>query len=276
MIRFDALTQTDVLLDVPGEQEGVLGHHRQVPSQRGQVQLPHVHPVDQDPTPLGAVKAQDQVHDGGLPRAGGAHQRHPLPRGNPERDPLEHPVLVSIGKPHVPKLDLPPERGHRPGAGRLLRLIQQLEDALGGGHGRLEDVVFVRQVRKRLEKHPHVAGESHQCPQGEDPGQHPPPAVPDEQGQGQRSHHRDGRAEDPIHDHRPHLGPVVSVVDLLESAEGSELLAEQLDDGHPGDGLGEVGVEPGQLPAGLPVSGPGPGPEPEGEREKGRPERQKQ
>ncbi len=66
-----------------------------------------------------------------------------------EADVAQHPVLAFIGEPDVVEFDGGDAAGAARGdsGGSTIRLgIEQLEDALGGRHGALQDVVLLAQV----------------------------------------------------------------------------------------------------------------------------------
>ena len=93
---------------------------------------------------------------------------------------LKDPVLPLVGEPHVPELDerrlvtgsrgsrgRPPRGRRRCGPPSAGSRVQELEDALAGGHGRLEDVVLLAQVLDGPVETPDVLDEGHQAAQGE-------------------------------------------------------------------------------------------------------------
>ena len=75
------------------------------------------------------------------------------------------------------------------------RLVEQLEDALRGGHRRLQDVELLRHVGDGPEEPLRVEQEGDERPERQGSLEHRAPAVPDRQGRRQRADHVDGRIE---------------------------------------------------------------------------------
>src|SRR3989454_10442337 len=113
------------------------------------------HTVEKDCAALNIVETQKKLDAGGLAGAGVADDGEGLPGSNAEGNVAEHPVFIgrvlpaAIGEPDIAEFDF--------AAGlfefqRLLRrsnrhgLVEQLEDALGGGHSRLQDIEFFAEV----------------------------------------------------------------------------------------------------------------------------------
>ena len=91
----------DVLHHRAGEQVGVLEHHGDVPTQ---IALGHVHDVnavDGDPAGINVVEPVQQVGDGGLARAGGAHEGDLLARLGIQADVLQHRLFRHIAEADV-------------------------------------------------------------------------------------------------------------------------------------------------------------------------------
>src|SRR5271169_875601 len=89
------------------------------------------------------------------------HNRKCLPRRNAEGHIAKNPILVGwllrmfVAEPHVPELNFSTWRHQllrlRIGINRD-RLVQQLENAFGSGHCRLQDIEFLAQVLNGTEK----------------------------------------------------------------------------------------------------------------------------
>ena len=139
--------------DRAGEEEDVLEHHGDAAPQPGEVPLPHVDAVDPHGPGIHVVEAQQEVGQGALAGARMAHHGQGLARPHAEGDSLEDRLAGLVGEPDVFELDLPLHPLGKPGAlggGDGGRRVQQPEDALRARHGRLEDVVFLREVGERL------------------------------------------------------------------------------------------------------------------------------
>ena len=84
---------------------------------------------------------------------------------DPKADVVQHPVFVFVREPDVVEFDGGGCARNRPGLGWRLnvrRCVEQFEDTLGGGHGRLQDVVLVAQVLNRAEESQSILEESNQ------------------------------------------------------------------------------------------------------------------
>ena len=75
--------------------------------------VPHVDAVIEHPPALYVVEAVDEVGDGGLARAGGAHEGDLLPRLGIEAHILEDGVAGLVAEIHMFKAHVPPERDQR-------------------------------------------------------------------------------------------------------------------------------------------------------------------
>ena len=157
-----------------------------------------------------------------------------------ERDVVEHDLAGGV-------LD-PLRLGH---VGDLLRLVEQLEGPLGGGHGRLDDVEDAGRLDDRLGELARVLHEGLHVAQRQLPGGDPQAADDghaDVVEVGDEAHRR-------LDDAGDELGPVAGVVELLvlllERLQGLLLAAEDGHDGVPGVHLLDVPVErAGDLPLG--------------------------
>ncbi len=238
------------------------------------------------------VEAHQQVDQRRLAGPGVADDRQPLARLGRERHTLQDPlrrfsvVLVArlvIGEPDVAELDGPLGRGgqgartRRVGHRRLH--VDQLEDALGAGHGALQDVELLGQVLNRTIEPAHVLEKRGDDAHGQRALQHVQSAVPEDERHGDGGHQLDDRPEQRVVSDRSQVGLQVFGVDLLELAELGALAAEELDHAHAGDPLLQKRVDPGEPHADVairaahvlakPVGG-----EPDGRQHQERDERQ--
>ena len=151
------VAEADVVGDRAREQVHVLQHQAEQPAHVGEIELADVDAVDRDPAARHVVEPQQQVDQRRLARAGGADDADALAGADLEADVLEHQVVVVVGEPDVveARCGPAPGAGRRAGARRRLdrhRLVEQLEDPLGRGHRRLQDVELLRHVADRPEE----------------------------------------------------------------------------------------------------------------------------
>ena len=118
------------------EQEVVLGHIGAGRPHRPDGQGVHVLPVHEQAAVRHIINAQDQVHQGGLARAGLAHDAHPLAAVDGEGDIFQHVELpVRVAEGQVAELDLAFCAGQVVDAGpvgHVHRRVQQLGDPVEG------------------------------------------------------------------------------------------------------------------------------------------------
>src|SRR5699024_651659 len=112
------LAEADVVGNGAGEQVGVLQHDAQRLPQRVLGDVPHVDAVVGDAAGVDVVKAVDEVGDGGLARAGGAHEGDLLAGLGVQADVLQDGAAFLVAKGDVVEPHVPPQR-HQ-GAVRLL------------------------------------------------------------------------------------------------------------------------------------------------------------
>ena len=123
----------------------------------------------------GVVEPQQQVGQGALAGAGVADHRDRLTRPRLERDVGQHRLVRQIGEVDPIELELAPNplRAVRPRRlDDLRRPVEQPEDALGAGHGALQDVVLLRQVGQRQVEALGVLEEGHQPADRQRAGDH--------------------------------------------------------------------------------------------------------
>src|SRR5581483_10965078 len=183
LIGYGFGAQPDVRGDGPREEVRLLQYHAEPPAQFDGIKFPDVNAVNQHAPAAYIVETQQQAEDGCLAGSGMAHQRDGFPGLYGEAQVFEHPLFAVVGEPNVLKLDasFSLTQGRRPG-GRLNshRSIQQLENTLGAGHSRLQDIVFLAEILDRAEYAERILHEGHQHANGHFPGEDPIAAV-DEQ-----------------------------------------------------------------------------------------------
>ena len=144
----------------------ILQHHAEIAAQIVEIEIADVDAADADGSALDVVEAQQQAGERGLARAGVAHHGDGLARLDAEADVARAPSLrlcrrTRRGRTRRPRA--PPETAWR-WAGDWIshRRVQQLEDALGGRHGRLQDVVLLAQILNGPEESHAVLEKGHQ------------------------------------------------------------------------------------------------------------------
>ena len=125
------LPVADVVGHGSGEQVGILQNNAQRAAQGVLPDIPHVDAVIGDGAGLNVVKPVDEIGDGGLSRAGGAHKGDLLPRLCEQGHIVEHGFLRVIAEVHVLKPHVAPQLRQesrrtffRPVAGAAVRLRQ--------------------------------------------------------------------------------------------------------------------------------------------------------
>ena len=98
-------SEADVVDDRAGEQEGLLGHHRELLAQRSRGHLAQVEAVDAHRSGARVVEARQQLDDGRLAGPGRADQGDGGARSDGEVDVVEHVVAVAVAERHVVELD---------------------------------------------------------------------------------------------------------------------------------------------------------------------------
>lgn len=276
VIRNGFVPQADVGGDIPGEQEYILLHLADGAADLLPAHVPDVRIVDPDGTLLNIIVAADQVQDGALSGAGGADEGDGLAGCDFEADILQHPVflLPGIGEPDVVKGDLSADFGKDD---RILFLrngrlrVEQGEDLLRGGDGALQRGELLRQLLNRLEEGIDILQEDVQRADGDGPAEHLPAAGEHDDHQGGNAQQIDTGAEDGKDHHLPETGVVEGAVLLLKFLKLLLLLAEDPDDLHAGQMLGEKRVQRRQPRADQPVGFAADHPEKQGQ---GRDDRQ--
>src|SRR5579883_55782 len=262
------VAEADVVVDGPREEEHVLRRDAHAAAQLALGEVPDVESVEEDPPPLGIVEPHQEVEEGSLARAGGADERHVLARLHDEGDPPQGPrPFVLVGEPDVLDLDPPPggREGHR--GRRVLdahRFVQDPEDALGGGHRRLQDVELVREVPDRVEEPLGVLDGRHDLAQGGDPAHGLAAAVPEEDCDAHGPQELDRGVELGEGPRGVQVGRQVVQVEGVEVAQAPALPGEELRHRDTAQLLVEVGVQPGEARADGPVRLAGPPAEAQG------------
>ncbi len=123
--------------------------------------------------------------------------------------------------------------------------VEEFEDALGGGHGGLEDVVLLAQVHDGAEETLGVLDEGDEDAEGDGAVEGGQTAAPDDKGDGDRGEELDGGVVEGVGEDGVFEGVHVLPVDGGEVVVGARFAVEELDDAHAGDVLLHVGVDVG-------------------------------
>ena len=263
LIRDILIAQADVAADVPGEDEHVLLDLSDGPADLVPAEVFDVDAVNEDLALLDVVIPADEVQNGALARAGGAHEGHLLSRLNDEAHVPEDEVFVVVGEPDVPELNAAPDfrRLHR-----LLRvvnqglLVQQGEDLLRRGHGGLEGGQLLRQVLDGFKEGLDVLQENIHSAEGHRPRQHAVAAAGNHDGHSHHGGEHDNGPEHGVDHDGPEAGPVMGLAVLGEFLIFPLLPIEDLDDLHAGEVFRQEGVQRGQAGPHFPVGPEGEGP----------------
>ena len=194
--------QADVGFERAGEEERVLQHDAELAAQFLHVQFANVDAVEQDLAALDVVEAQQELNGGGFAGAGVADDGDGLTGLDAEGDVAQDPIVFAgigaavIGEPDVAKFDFAAHEAEGASAAGDVggqRLVEQREDALGGGHGRLQDVEFVAEVLNGLEEALRVLHEGDQHADRDRAGERSQAAVPEDGDDGDDAEKFDGR-----------------------------------------------------------------------------------
>ena len=155
------VAEADVVGYRPREQVHVLQHEAEQAAQIGGIEIADVDAVDRDPTTPDVVKAQQQIDQRRLARAGRADDADALTRLDLEAHVPKHPVglrrlLIAVREPDPVEHDVSGRRRGTPSRLRRRfdggRFVEQLEDALGRRHRGLQNVELLRHVADRTEE----------------------------------------------------------------------------------------------------------------------------
>src|SRR5216684_3882987 len=161
--------EPDVRFNGAGKKKGILEHDAELAAEILQVNQANVLAVEEDLAALNVVKAEQEGDESGFASAGVSHDGDGLAGGYTERDIAQNPIFlgrlsdVTVAEPHVAKFNFAAGMVERNGVGVRIdrnRLVQKLEDALGGGHRGLEDVEFLAEVLNGTEKALSIHGKS--------------------------------------------------------------------------------------------------------------------
>ncbi len=154
----------DVLGHVAAEEVGFLWDHAQALAVGGEVVGADVHAVDQDGAGGGVVEAGDEFDEGGLARAGFAHQGDGFAWGHVQGDVVQGRVVGAlVGEAHVAELHLALQAGRD--TDRVLRRFdrgrgaQEVADSAQAHAGLLVAVEDAGELLDRAEEQAQVEEE---------------------------------------------------------------------------------------------------------------------
>lgn len=119
LVRGVQLPEADIVGNGAGKEMGVLEHNGHGASQGVFFYISYVDAVVGDGASADVVKAADQVDDGGLPGAGGAHEGNLLARLGVEADLVQYLFVLPVPEGHIVKADVPAKGREGVGAGVL-------------------------------------------------------------------------------------------------------------------------------------------------------------
>src|SRR6266851_5823799 len=125
------------------------------------------------------------------------------------------------------------------------RLIKELEDALGGGHGGLEDVELFAEVLNRAEEALGEHGEGGENAKSEAAGKDANSTGPKDQRDGGEAEEFDSRIEESVSENRVAPGEHIVAIALLKFLDGFAFAVEELHDAHSGNVFLKKSVDAG-------------------------------
>ena len=123
------------------------------------------------------------------------------------------------------------------------RRVQQLEDALGGGHGRLHDVVLFAQILNGAEESHAVLEEGHHHADLDGAAAHAESAVGQQQRQSQHAEKFGDGIKPAVGDDGVLVGVHVIAIDLLEFGAAARFAIEELQHGDAADVFLQIRID---------------------------------
>ena len=240
-------------------------HDAELAAQVLHVQFANVDAVEQNLAALDFVKAQQELDRGGFAGAGVADDGDGLPRLDVEGDVAQHPVFVAWDCRRrcrrtrhcgiqFRRAYLAEPAPAVVGSGRQ-RLVEELEDAFGSGHGRLQDIEFFAQVLNGLEEALRVLHEGDEHADRHRAGERPQAAVPEHGDDGQNAQKFDAGIEQRegqngvfvrLHVHAVQFGKLFArfllAVEKLHHAHAADVFLQERVDARDGRADAAVGV----------------------------------
>ena len=249
------------------EQEPLLGDDHDALAQRPERGVAQVDAAVRDHAVARVVEPGDELGQRGLPRAGRADQGDALTGGDLEVDVVQHELAARpVAERHVRDrqraVDGQVDRARTLGDRR--RRVEQTEELVQRGAGRLHGVVDLAELLHGLEQVVQVQDERGDGPHRHDVHRREPPTDAHDRGDADHPEVLDEREVAHGDARRLDVGVVLGFVGLVEPSGEEALLPERLHHPHPGQPLLERReVVPDPL-AHLEVREVGPAPEPPG------------
>jgi len=223
----------DVLRDGALKEPGVLEHHADAPPQLPPGQGGDVLPVYGDGAAVQLVEAHQQVDQGGLAAAGGAHDGHHLVGAHLQVQVVDQGALRCVAEAHMAKLHvaLRDHGGIPRRIGPLLLLVQQGEHPLGPRDGGLEGGDDIGGLGHRLGDLVDILQKGLHSAQGDSPAQGHAAAQDGGGDEAKLSQHADGGVDGVVGELGPALGAELGLVEGLRLLQHGRLPVEHLD--HP-------------------------------------------
>ena len=203
------------------------------------LQCAHIPAVQKHPALRHVVEAGDELAQGGLPAAGGAHHRHRLPGGDVQGQVLQHRLVGGVvPEGHVLQPDVSGHLRQVPGPGGILDLglqAHELHKALETGHSLHELLHKGGELPNGGNKGGDIEGEGGQIDKVHLPPHDERPAEGDDQ---HREHPHEKLHPRLIEGHRPvitPLGPPELVVGGVELIPLGGLVGKGLGGAHAGE-----------------------------------------
>ena len=238
----------DVVENRPGEQIGILEHHRDVTAERRPGVFTDVVSVDAHAPLPDIVEPVEKRGDAGLSRAGRPHQRHRFARRNRQVQPVEHGLAGVVTEGHVLKRD---RAAHALGRQRPRLVddgegnVQHLEDPLPRGHRALHDAVLDGERTDRVEEALDVEHEGDHHAHFQRAVEHQRPSQHDDDGERRAGQGVDDRYHYLGESGRPQMGAEVFRRLVAVEHEVHALAAHALDGADGVDRLGQGAVGDG-------------------------------
>src|SRR2546426_1346466 len=254
--------ETDVGFNRSGEKKRILKDDAELTPQILEIDGANVLAVEKDLAALNIVETKKQGNQRGLARAGVADDGERLAGLNTERDITQYPILVrrlgniAVAEPDIAEFDFAAGLDERDGVGVRLngdRLVKELEDALRGGHGGLQDIEFFAQVLDGAEEALRVHGEGREDAERQRAMQNAIATGPiDERDCGEAQEFHCG-VEQGIGEDGVAPGEHIVPIPLCKLVHGLLLAIEELHHGHSGNVFLEESVDAGDGGADLTV-----------------------
>ncbi len=246
--------QADVRLDRAGKEERILEDDAEHAAQVLDIDFADVDAVEEDLSALDVVEAEEQRDQSGLAGAGVADDGDGLARCYAEGDIAEDPVLfgglgfVGVAEPDVAEFDFAAGGFEADGVGGRDRggwFVEEFEDALGGGHGGLQDVEFFAEVLDRAKEARRVHRESGEDAEAQRAVEYAIAARPIDEGYREDAEDFHGWIKE--REGEDGVAPCQHVVAIAAAKFGAGFLfaVEELHDAHAGNVFLEIGVDAG-------------------------------